>query len=74
MILRLLACAVSLSELLAAPPAGDWRALDPERTLYMELPAARDRAGDRLVAAARHADPLLVAIARMMGLISQRGR
>lgn len=41
MFLCLLACALSLSEMLAASPAGDWRAIDPERTLYMELPAGR---------------------------------
>ena len=29
------------AELLAQSPAADWRALDPENTLYMELPAGR---------------------------------
>jgi peptidylprolyl isomerase len=29
------------TELLAQSPAGDWRALDPENTLYMELPSGR---------------------------------
>lgn len=47
-----LACALSwvvvaapppktLAELLAASPASDWRAIDPERTLYMELASGR---------------------------------
>lgn len=27
--------------ILAGAPAGDWRALDPERTLYLDLPAGR---------------------------------
>ena len=39
-----LACAAApknAAELLAASPASDWRALDPGRTLYMELPAGR---------------------------------
>ena len=31
----------SLADLLAASPASDWRALAPERTLYMELPSGR---------------------------------
>jgi peptidylprolyl isomerase len=31
----------SLSDLLAASPAGDWRDLDPADTLYLELPAGR---------------------------------
>ena len=31
----------TLTELLAASPAGDWRRLDPERVLYMELAAGR---------------------------------
>ena len=30
-----------LSELLASAPAADWRRLDPENTLYMELPGGR---------------------------------
>jgi len=30
-----------LSEVLAASPASDWRRLDPENTLYMDLPAGR---------------------------------
>lgn len=29
------------AEILAASPASDWRALDPENTLYLELPAGR---------------------------------
>jgi peptidylprolyl isomerase len=33
--------AKSPSELLAASKPGDWRTLDPERTLYMQLPAGR---------------------------------
>ncbi|APV50089.1 peptidylprolyl isomerase [Betaproteobacteria bacterium GR16-43] len=38
----LLAAAVlSLAEILQASPAGDWRALDPEDTLYLELPSGR---------------------------------
>jgi peptidylprolyl isomerase len=41
MILCLLACALSLSEMLAASPPGDWRRIDADRTLYMELPAGR---------------------------------
>jgi peptidylprolyl isomerase len=38
------ACAatlVSSQDLLKDSPAGDWRALDPENTLYVELPAGR---------------------------------
>ena len=31
----------TLSELLAQSPAADWRALDPENTLYMEIPQGR---------------------------------
>ncbi len=31
----------SVSEILAAAPAGDWRTLDPANTLYMELPSGR---------------------------------
>ena len=31
----------TLSELLAQSPAQDWRALDPENTLYMEIPQGR---------------------------------
>jgi peptidylprolyl isomerase len=31
----------TLAELLAASPASDWRPLDPELTLYMDLPAGR---------------------------------
>jgi peptidylprolyl isomerase len=31
----------TLTEMLAASPAGDWRALDPANTLYMDLPAGR---------------------------------
>lgn len=31
----------SMPEILAASPPGDWRELDPENTLYMELPAGR---------------------------------
>ena len=31
----------TLAELLAASPAGDWRRLDPQRVLYMELAAGR---------------------------------
>ena len=30
-----------LGDILAASPKSDWRPLDPERTLYMELPAGR---------------------------------
>jgi peptidylprolyl isomerase len=30
-----------MAELLAQSPASDWRPLDPERTLYMDLPAGR---------------------------------
>ena len=30
-----------MAELLAASPASDWRPLDPENTLYMELPTGR---------------------------------
>ena len=33
--------ALSMAELLAQSPAADWRPLDPENTLYMELPAGR---------------------------------
>ena len=32
---------LSMQEILDASPKGDWRTLDPERTLYMELPAGR---------------------------------
>jgi peptidylprolyl isomerase len=32
---------VSLSDLLKASPASDWRALDPANTLYLELPGGR---------------------------------
>jgi peptidylprolyl isomerase len=31
----------ALSDILEQSPASDWRPLDPERTLYMELPAGR---------------------------------
>jgi cyclophilin family peptidyl-prolyl cis-trans isomerase len=31
----------SLADILAHSPASDWRALDPENTLYMELPTGR---------------------------------
>jgi peptidylprolyl isomerase len=31
----------SLDEILAASPASDWQALDPQNTLYMDLPAGR---------------------------------
>jgi len=31
----------TLSELLAQSPAQDWRSLDPENTLYMEIPQGR---------------------------------
>ena len=31
----------TLSELLAQSPASDWRSLDPENTLYMEIPQGR---------------------------------
>ena len=30
----------SMSELLAQSPASDWRSLDPENTLYLDLPAS----------------------------------
>ena len=33
--------ALSLGEILEQSPAADWRAVDPENTLYMELPAGR---------------------------------
>jgi cyclophilin family peptidyl-prolyl cis-trans isomerase len=33
--------AVSMADLLKSSPAGDWRALDPENTLYLEFPAGR---------------------------------
>lgn len=33
--------ALSLGEILEQSPASDWRAVDPENTLYMELPAGR---------------------------------
>ena len=33
--------ALSLSEILEMAPAGDWRAVDPENTLYMQLPGGR---------------------------------
>lgn len=33
--------APSLGEILEQSPASDWRAVDPENTLYMELPAGR---------------------------------
>jgi peptidylprolyl isomerase len=32
---------LSMAELLAASPDADWRALDPERTLYLDLPSGR---------------------------------
>ena len=35
------ALAQSPTELLAKSPASDWRALDPENTIYMELPGGR---------------------------------
>jgi peptidylprolyl isomerase len=31
----------SAAEIVAASPASDWRAIDPENTLYLELPAGR---------------------------------
>lgn len=31
----------SMTDILAASPAADWRPLDPEHTLYLELPAGR---------------------------------
>src|SRR6185295_728787 len=31
----------SLADILAHSPASDWRPLDPQNTLYMELPAGR---------------------------------
>jgi len=31
----------TLTEILEASPASDWRALDPENTMYMDLPAGR---------------------------------
>lgn len=31
----------SAAEIIAASPASDWRALDPENTIYLELPAGR---------------------------------
>jgi peptidylprolyl isomerase len=31
----------SVSEILASSPAGDWRPLDPENTIYMDLPGGR---------------------------------
>jgi peptidylprolyl isomerase len=36
-----LAAPVQVGDLLARSPASDWRQLDPENTLYMELPAGR---------------------------------
>src|SRR5688572_6297243 len=33
--------AASMSEILARSPAADWRAIDPEDTLYMDLPSGR---------------------------------
>ena len=33
--------ASSMDQILAASPAGDWRAIDPENTLYLELPKGR---------------------------------
>jgi peptidylprolyl isomerase len=35
------AAAKTMAELLAASPASDWRAVDPEHTLYMDLPSGR---------------------------------
>ena len=35
------AAPVQVSDLLAAAPAADWRPLDPENTLYMDLPSGR---------------------------------
>ena len=32
---------ISLADLLKTSPASDWRALDPENTLYMDIPAGR---------------------------------
>ncbi len=37
----LLAAVLSLAEILQAAPAGDWRTLEPENTLYLEIPAGR---------------------------------
>src|SRR5437868_4467795 len=31
----------TVAELLAQSPASDWRAVDPDNTLYMELPSGR---------------------------------
>ncbi len=33
--------ALSLAEILAQSPASDWRPIDPQNTLYMEMPAGR---------------------------------
>jgi peptidylprolyl isomerase len=33
--------AVSMADLLAGSPAADWRAIDPENTVYMDLPSGR---------------------------------
>ncbi|HEY5799241.1 MAG TPA: hypothetical protein VIT92_03430, partial [Burkholderiaceae bacterium] len=33
--------APTMADLLKAAPASDWRALDPENTLYMDLPGGR---------------------------------
>jgi cyclophilin family peptidyl-prolyl cis-trans isomerase len=38
---KALAARPSLSEVIKASPASDWRALDPDNTLYMELPGGR---------------------------------
>lgn len=38
---RAAAQALSLDDILARSPASDWRPLDPENTLYVELPAGR---------------------------------
>lgn len=35
------AAAPSLADILAKAPAADWRAIDPENTLYMDLPSGR---------------------------------
>jgi peptidylprolyl isomerase len=37
----LLAAVLSLAEILQAAPAADWRAIEPENTLYLEIPSGR---------------------------------
>lgn len=38
-----------VADLLAASPAGDWRDLDPENTLYMDFPASAFTRGGRVI-------------------------